>query len=135
MAVKKKTTSAPKIGFVGFGNMAQAMAKGWKSAAAGVELFASSRRAEVLKTAAEALGVTPVASNRALAEAVDVVVVAVKPYLVAEVIAEMGEALKGKLVISVAGSPMLLAPKVPRGSSHSKMFTSISGISAAVGTM
>ena len=98
MAVKKKTTSAPKIGFVGFGNMAQAMAKGWKSAAAGVELFASSRRAEVLKTAAEALGVTPVASNRALAEAVDVVVVAVKPYLVAE----MGEALKGKLVISVA---------------------------------
>lgn len=102
MAVKKKTTSAPKIGFVGFGNMAQAMAKGWKSAAAGVELFASSRRAEVLKTAAEALGVTPVASNRALAEAVDVVVVAVKPYLVAEVIAEMGEALKGKLVISVA---------------------------------
>lgn len=92
-----------KIGFVGFGNMAEAMAKGWLAAGVpAANLLASARRADVLRQKTATLGMTALSSNLSLAEAADLVVIAVKPYLVESVITEMGDALKGKLVLSVA---------------------------------
>jgi pyrroline-5-carboxylate reductase len=90
-----------KVGFVGAGNMATGLARGW--AAAGDEpgapeamLFADtdSRRAAQL---ADEVGGEAVEGNRALAEASDLVVLAVKPNVL--------EAVAGELV--EAGTPVL----------------------------
>lgn len=96
--------SSVKIGFLGFGNMATAMAKGWIASGkiAPTQLFASSGRFDVLQERTQALGISACASNTELVSSVDVVVLAVKPYLVESVLKEVAKAIEGKVVISVA---------------------------------
>lgn len=111
-----------KVGLIGFGNMAQAMAKGWIASGhlQPNELGASAARWDSLVAKTEALGIEAFPSNRALAEAADVVVLAVKPYLVESVLAEIGDALVGKILISVAVNVHYDAMKamVPEGVKH-----------------
>ena len=92
-----------KIGFVGFGNMASAMADGW--IAAGVpagDMCACAGRFDALKGRCEARGMAAYADAAEVVAASDVVVAAVKPYLIEKVFAPLKDALAGKIVLSVA---------------------------------
>jgi pyrroline-5-carboxylate reductase len=76
-----------EVGFIGSGNMARALARGWGEPALFTD--AGSGRAARL---AEEVGGEAVASNRELAERADVVILAHKPAQLAAVAAEIGEA-------------------------------------------
>lgn len=94
-----------KFGFIGMGNMAQALAEGFISSgkvAAG-SIFAYAPNREKLKNNAGRLGFTPCASLKEMAENCDTLIMACKPYQIEDVLAELGQdALKGKTLISVA---------------------------------
>ncbi|MDO5457053.1 MAG: pyrroline-5-carboxylate reductase [Atopococcus tabaci] len=93
-----------KIGFLGFGNMAQAIAKGWlkKGVLSGDRLFASGRNLEKLEKNTLELGIQASSSNQALIQAVDMVILAVKPGQIKDVALEFKEELKEKIVVCVA---------------------------------
>ncbi len=97
-----------RIGFIGFGNMAQAMAKGLVEHA-GVEggrISACAAHFDKLKASCAQIGATPLHDAAEVAQASDLVIIAVKPYLVADVVAAAGEALCGKAVVSVAAGKL-----------------------------
>ena len=93
------------VGFAGAGNIAAAMARGWAESGKGPEklLFtdSGSGRAETL---AEEVGGEAVESNRALAERIDLLVLAVKPAALEEVAAETQAA---PAVLSLLGATAL----------------------------
>ena len=107
-----------KIGFIGFGNMAQAMAKGLLATGAAQpgQICACAKNWEKLCANTQPQGMRPCRDAAELAACADLVVVAVKPYLVAEVLALIKEQLREKIVVSVAaGMPFekyeqILAP-------------------------
>src|SRR5699024_6674156 len=93
-----------KIGFIGFGNMGQAIAEGWiKSGKVSSNLlYASARNQERLKENTNRLGITALASNQELVETVNIVVVAVKPYQIKEIFEPLKDLVKDKIIISLA---------------------------------
>lgn len=93
-----------KIGFIGFGNMAQALADGLllKKAVRPEEIYVCAKHWEKLAANAAVRGVNPCRTAAAAAEKSDMVVVAVKPYLVAEVLEPIKEILRDRIVVSVA---------------------------------
>lgn len=93
-----------KIGFIGFGNMAQAIAKGLLEAKVckAEQLYACAAHFEKLKDTADRLGVHPMQTAQEVVQNSDVVILAVKPYLIEQVVAPLKELLKGKMVVSVA---------------------------------
>jgi len=100
-----KEKAVKTIGFVGSGNMAEALIKGIISA--GVykpkHIFISDVRLERLKQLARKYKVKPVKSNSELAIKADTVVLSVKPQNMAEVLESIkGELKKNALVISIA---------------------------------
>ena len=96
--------STARIGFIGFGNMAQAMAKGLVEHAGfdGGRITACAAHFDKLETSCKPLGANAVHTPAEVAEASDLVIVAVKPYMVADVLTPAREALAGKAVVSVA---------------------------------
>lgn len=92
------------IGFIGFGNMAQAIAEGWiqKGTVAGDRIYACAKNWDKLCKNAEKYGIHGCKSAEETVAQSDIVVVAVKPYLVEEVLAPVKEQLKEKILISVA---------------------------------
>ena len=98
--------NAPTLGFIGFGNMAQAMAKGLVEAGAlpGTRIYATAAHFDKLQASTAALGAHACEDARGVVKASDFVVVAVKPHLVASVLEPVRDALAapGKAVISVA---------------------------------
>ena len=96
--------STARIGFIGFGNMAQAMAKGLVNHAGfdGGRITACAAHFDKLETSCKPLGANAVHTPAEVAEASDLIIVAVKPYMVADVLAPAREALAGKAVVSVA---------------------------------
>ena len=93
-----------RIGFIGFGNMAQAMAKGLVEHA-GVEggrITACAAHFDKLEASCAEMGVKPLRSAAEVAQASDLVIVAVKPHMVAAALNDAHEALAGKAVVSVA---------------------------------
>ena len=96
--------STARIAFLGFGNMASAMADGFLRS--GVvkpeQLGAASRRQDVLKAKTDARGMHAFATCEEAARWADVVIVAVKPHLVNPVVTPLADILKDKLVLSVA---------------------------------
>jgi pyrroline-5-carboxylate reductase len=84
-----------KVGFIGSGNMARALARGWGDPVLCTD--SGSGRAAAL---AQELGGEAVASNRELAERADVVILAHKPAQLAAVAEEAGSA---KVVVSLLG--------------------------------
>lgn len=96
--------STARIGFIGFGNMAQAMAKGLMEHAGfdGGRITACAAHFDKLETSCKPLGANAVHTPAEVAEASDLIIVAVKPYMVADVLAPAREALAGKAVVSVA---------------------------------
>lgn len=101
-----------KIMLVGFGNMGQALAHGWLERGVAAEALRIVDPAEPARAAARALGIA--VSERAAphppAERPDVVVIAVKPQQVAEVVAPLAPlAEAGTLFISIAAGKTLAA--------------------------
>jgi len=93
-----------KIGFIGMGNMAQALASGFikygRGKAQGLKAFAPNQKK--LKENADKIGFTPVATLPELLEDSDIIILACKPYQMDTVLGEIKDLLKGKAVISVA---------------------------------
>ena len=77
------------IGFCGSGSMAAAMARGWVGAV-DTMLFTDGGSGRAAELAAE-VGGRAAASNAELAEAADVIVLAVKPARLGDAAAEIGE--------------------------------------------
>jgi pyrroline-5-carboxylate reductase len=100
MSVKGK-----KVGFVGAGNMGEALIKGLASASLvpADAIAAADVRAERVAQLARQYGIRAVADNAALVRGCDVVVLAVKPQIMAPVLREIAPALTGRpLLISLA---------------------------------
>ena len=93
-----------KLGFVGFGNMAQAIAKGLIGAGVlpGSQMYACAAHFDKLQRTAGELGVHPMATAQEVVERSDWVILAVKPYLIEQVVAPVAQLLAGKVVVSVA---------------------------------
>lgn len=93
-----------KIGFIGMGNMAGAMARGWIASGAvdSTHLFACARDWDKLCRNASAVGFTPMPDAEALIDAAEIVVVAIKPYQIESVIPPLAGKLKDRIVLSVA---------------------------------
>lgn len=92
------------LGFIGMGNMAQALAQGFIASGAlkGERVFAYAPHQEKLRANAERIGFQPVASLTELAAAADTLVMACKPYQIESVVAELDDALSGKALVSIA---------------------------------
>lgn len=92
------------LGFIGMGNMAQALAQGFIASGAlkGERVFAYAPHQEKLRANAERIGFQPVASLTELAATADTLVMACKPYQIESVVAELGDALLGKALVSIA---------------------------------
>ena len=93
-----------KIGFIGMGNMAQAIAEGWvkKGLVEGIDMCAYAPNQEKLANNAANIGFIPMASAKAVADASDAVVIACKPYQIEKVLKDLGGALAGKQLWSIA---------------------------------
>lgn len=93
-----------KLGFIGFGNMARAMADGLllKKAVRPEQIYACAKHYDKLCRNAQERGVNPCQDAKETAEKADMVIIAVKPYMVKEVIAPIAEILQHKIIISVA---------------------------------
>lgn len=92
-----------RIGFIGAGMMAEAIARGLLKAGVDPSRISASdpddRRRDLFR---KELGVAATADNRSVAESADIIIIAVKPYVVHEALSEMAGILKPKqLVISI----------------------------------
>ena len=92
-----------KIAIIGAGNMGGALVKGWTKAGMAANLTVTAHTQQTLDRLAEACpGISVTLDNRKAVEGADIVVLAVKPWLVEQVIEEIEPVLKDKLVVSVA---------------------------------
>lgn len=94
-----------KIGFIGLGNMAQAMIGGILKnvLAAPEEIYGSARTAETEKRIKERYGICVTGDNRKIAEEADIVVLAVKPQFFEDVINQLrGIDFGKKTIVSIA---------------------------------
>lgn len=93
-----------RVGFIGFGNMAQAIAQGLLRAETLIasNMFACAKTWDKLVASTTSRGMVACRDAREVAERSDVVFVAVKPHLVHDVCAPIADALQNKIVVSVA---------------------------------
>ncbi len=93
-----------KIGFIGMGNMAKAIASGFigSGKVRAENLFAFAPNQEKLRKNSQELGFVPCGSLSSLAENCGVFIMACKPYQIEEVLAELKGSLSGKVLVSVA---------------------------------
>lgn len=99
------STNAPRWGFIGAGKMATALARGLiRSGVASPDRLAASDPSEPVRDLFEAeTGIAAATSNRAVCDAADVLVLAVKPQTMPAVLAELGPIAGDRpLVVSVA---------------------------------
>ncbi|MBI3030674.1 MAG: pyrroline-5-carboxylate reductase [Candidatus Rokubacteria bacterium] len=115
MSVKGK-----KVGFLGAGNMGEAMIRGLLKAGTvpAEDIFATDVRLDRLQQLGKLYGIHTLSNNSLLVKRVDVVILAVKPQIIHSVLKEVAPAVTPrKLVISVAaGVPTVaLRADLPRG--------------------
>mgnify|MGYP000517926340 CR=1 FL=1 len=93
-----------KLGFIGMGNMAKAIAAGIIKSGkiSGADIYAYAPHQDKLRKNAEAIGFTACGSMEELLGAADTVVMACKPYQIEAVLEENRGALAGKALISIA---------------------------------
>ena len=94
------------IGFIGYGNMAQAIAQGLVDAGVvtGGRIVACAAHYDKLCVTTAALGVRPLRSAAEVVSAADVVIVAIKPYQIESVVKPLARELAkpDKFVVSIA---------------------------------
>lgn len=95
-----------KIGFIGYGNMAGAAAKGLMRSGAvnPSQIYACTKDFEKLCKKAEKEGIHACRSAEELCKNCDVVFIGVKPYMVEEVMSPLKDELADKIVISLAAN-------------------------------
>lgn len=93
-----------KIGFIGMGNMAQAIAAGiiYSGKIDGTDVYAYAPHQDKLKANASKIGFVPAPTPKALVQSVDVVIIACKPYQIEDVLSDLSVDLAGKAIVSVA---------------------------------
>lgn len=99
-----------KIGFIGLGNMARAIIGGMlrEGIASREDIIGSAKTQETMDAVREEYGIGTEASNRAVAAAADVLILAVKPQFLEGVIGEIADEVReGTLVISIAAGKSL----------------------------
>ncbi len=95
----------PRIGFLGAGKMATALARGWLAAglAQPDRVLASDPAAQAQQAFTAATGVRATGDNREVVAASDLIVLAVKPQSMNAVLAEVGPVVSSRhLVVSIA---------------------------------
>jgi pyrroline-5-carboxylate reductase len=100
------------IGFIGGGNMAQALIKGIIKAKVYKprNIFVSDIKPERLAYLSEEYGIQTVSGNKALAGKVDTLVLSVKPQIMAAALGEIKDAVRTKtLIISIAAGKRIAA--------------------------
>lgn len=99
-----KQLSEITVGFIGFGSMAGAIAKGLirQGTVRPEQICACAKNWDKLCANTQSEGMRPYKTASEVAFASDVVFVAVKPYLVREVLEPIRDLLAGKILISVA---------------------------------
>jgi pyrroline-5-carboxylate reductase len=100
-----------KLGFIGAGNMGEALLKGLlkTGAAKPAQLFASARRPERVQELEKAYGIHG-GSNNEVARAADVIVLCVKPQILDQVLRAISpDVARDKLVISIAAGVPIAA--------------------------
>ena len=97
-----------KVGIIGSGNMASALAKGFLKSGVvkAVDLYISDASSECLAKWAE-FGVLTTTDNVAVCKASDLVIYAVKPNILPLVMQETANVVKDKLVVSIAAGVTL----------------------------
>ncbi len=92
------------IGFIGFGNMAQALAGGFLNSGlvAKDKMFAFAPNQAKLEKNAANLGITACKSLKEVVTACDTLIMACKPYQIENVLKEIRDSLMGKTLVSVA---------------------------------
>lgn len=92
-----------KITIIGGGNMGGALVKGWAKAGMSANLIVTAHTQQTLDYLVEACpGITAMLDNTKAVQGADIVVLAVKPWLVEGIIAEIKPELNDKLLVSVA---------------------------------
>ena len=92
-----------KIAVIGAGNMGGALIKGWAKSGLTTDLIITAQTQKTLdRFAQDYPDITTMLDNVAAVAEADIVVLAVKPWLVQQVIAQIQQILKDKLLISVA---------------------------------
>lgn len=93
-----------KLGFIGLGSMGRAIATGLvtSGAAKPADIFGYAPHWDRLKRYADEIGINACKSAAEVCEKSDTVVIAVKPYVIESVLAEVRNPLHGKALISVA---------------------------------
>ncbi|MBT1178241.1 pyrroline-5-carboxylate reductase [Bifidobacterium vespertilionis] len=99
-------TTTPTIGFIGYGNMAQAIARGLVDAGvtSGERIVACAAHYDKLERTTAQVGARPLRTPAEVVAAADVVVVAIKPYQIEAVLGPLASALADpdKFVVSIA---------------------------------
>jgi pyrroline-5-carboxylate reductase len=112
-AVRVDMSDELRIGFLGAGRMATALAQGWLRAGLvrTENVRASDPLADARTTFADATGASTLANNRETVAASDLVVLAVKPQQMADVLEEIAPTVRsgGPLLVSVAAGVPLQA--------------------------
>lgn len=95
-----------KLGFIGMGNMGQALVKGFVDSGkvASENICAYAPNQQKLIDNCELLGIKPCTSLEEIAVNSDTIFIACKPYQVEDVVKQLGNKLRGKSVLSVAAS-------------------------------
>lgn len=93
-----------KLGFIGMGNMAQALCGGFVSSGKITKenVYAYAPTYDKLAANADLFGFTPCKDVNEMVKCCDVLIMACKPYQIEGVLETVGEDLKGKALVSVA---------------------------------
>ena len=109
-----------KIGFIGLGNMAQAMIGGVlrNHLAVPEEIYGSAKTAETESKVHEMFGITVTGDNLETARQAELLILAVKPQFLEKVIGQISDIdLTGKTILSIAAGKSLAGRAVLRAAS------------------
>lgn len=125
-----------KIGFIGCGNMAQAMIGGLlkKEVCQAADIIASAKTQATLDRVKAAYGIETTTDNRTVAQNAQVIVLAVKPMYYEEVIGEIRDVTdKQQIIISIAPGKTLRWLAEQLGNSEYKVVRTMPNTPALVG--
>lgn len=109
------------IGFIGFGNMAQAIAKGLlaQKVVSPQQIYACAAHYDALEKRCAPLGIHACENAAALCQTADVIILAVKPALLEEAMEGTLELLDGKMIVCLAaGKPFAAVESLLPGTHH-----------------